>query len=60
MQGVNGTTGETNPERAEKDKRRAEGEAKAANDRTRRNTQTKALNRKEEREREERWNQRGQ
>jgi hypothetical protein len=56
---LNSTTGESTTDRAEKDKRRAEGEKKAANDRARRNTQTKALNKKAEREYEERWNSRG-
>ncbi len=59
LKGVNSTTGESTTDRAEKDKRRAEGEKKAANDRARRNTQTKALNKKAEREYEERWNSRG-
>jgi hypothetical protein len=59
LKGVNSTTGESTSDRAEKDKRKAKGETQAANDRTRRNTQTRALNRKEEREYEERWKERG-
>lgn len=56
---LNGTTGESTADRAESDRRKAEGERKAANDRARRNTQTRALNKKAEREYEERWKDRG-
>ena len=59
MKGANGTKGLTKAQQAELDKRRIEGEKSAANDRARRNSQTKALNKKAEREYEKRWKNRG-
>jgi len=46
MKGVNGTKGLTKAQRAELDRRRAKGEAQAANDRQRRDTQKKAKDRR--------------
>lgn len=57
--GLNSTKGLTKAQQAELDKRRIEGEKRAANDRARRNNQTKAMNKKAEREYEKRWAKRG-
>jgi hypothetical protein len=46
MKGLKGTKGESNAKRAEQDKRRAKGEAQAANDRQRRATQKRAKDRR--------------
>lgn len=60
MKGLKGTRGESNADRAKKDKRKVRGEAQAVNDRARRNNRTKALNKKDEREYEARWKNRGE
>ena len=59
MKGLKGTRGESNADRTKKDKRKVMGEAQAVNDRARRNNRTKALNKKDEREYEKRWKNRG-
>jgi hypothetical protein len=46
MKGLKGTKGDSNAKRAELDKRKARGEAQAANDRKRRDTQKKAKDRR--------------
>lgn len=46
MKGVNGTKGLTKAQQAELDKRRKQGEAQAANDRKRRDTQKRAKDRR--------------
>jgi hypothetical protein len=47
MKGLKSTKGDPNAKRAEMDKRRARGEDQAANDRTRRGRQRRALKRNE-------------
>jgi hypothetical protein len=59
MKGLKSTNGLTKAQRAELDKRLVKGNAQASSDRTRRNTQTKAFNKKAEREYEKRWKNRG-
>jgi hypothetical protein len=59
MKGLKGTRGESSADRAEKDKRLVKGRDQAANDRARRNNKTKALNKKDEREYQKRWKNRG-
>jgi hypothetical protein len=59
MKGLKGTKGLTKAQQAELAKRKAMGEKQAASDRARRNNQTKALNKKAEREYEKRWKGRG-
>jgi hypothetical protein len=59
MKGLKSTKGLTKTQRAELDRLKAMGEKQAAADRARRNNQTKALNKKAEREYEKRWKGRG-
>ncbi len=63
MDGIRSTSGDSPQERREQAQRKVQGRDQAAQDRARRNTQTKAFNRKEEArkkaESDERWGRRG-